>query len=222
MRLGSAGDHDGAPTKRPPRVRPAGLHAVLAEFDDAADVHRYYLEAQRQAAAGLSEPAVEIVPGAQTILFDQVEDPARLARELQKWQPAPQGSVMGRQIEIPTRYDGPDLAEVAQLWAVSIAQLIQLHAGLTHVVAFHGFAPGFAYLQGLPAHLAVPRRSSPRTRVPAGAVGLAGRYTGVYPRACPGGWQLIGQTDTRLWDASADPPALLLPGDRVRFVPVAE
>jgi len=84
-------------------------------------------------------------------------------------------------------------------------------------VAFGGFAPGFGYLTGLPKQLHVPRRATPRTRVPAGAVGLAGEFAGVYPRPSPGGWQLVGRTDVVLFDPNREPPALLSPGTRVRF-----
>lgn len=95
--------------------------------------------------------------------------------------------------------------------------MAELHTGAAYTVAFTGFAPGFGYLTGLPSPLRQPRLDSPRTRVPAGSVGLAGEFTGVYPRESPGGWRLLGHTTTPLFDAHADPPALLAPGDRVRF-----
>jgi KipI family sensor histidine kinase inhibitor len=125
--------------------------------------------------------------------------------------------------EIRVRYggaDGPDLEEVAAVHDLSPSDVVELHAGATYHVLFLGFAPGFAYLGGLPPGLATPRRSTPRTRVPAGSVGIAGEQTGVYPLAMPGGWQLIGRTDAPLWDLSRPSPALLQPGDLVRFVPV--
>jgi KipI family sensor histidine kinase inhibitor len=93
----------------------------------------------------------------------------------------------------------------------------EAHAGAEYVVGFIGFAPGFAYLTGLDERLHVPRRESPRTKVPAGAVAIADRFTAVYPRPSPGGWQLIGHTDVELWDVERDPPARLTPGTRVRF-----
>jgi len=114
-------------------------------------------------------------------------------------------------------YDGPDLDDVAVLTKLSVEQIVALHTGRELTVAFCGFAPGFAYLSGLPKDLQVSRRDEPRTRVPAGSVGLAGDRTGVYPRESPGGWQLIGRTDVVLWDLERDPPALLRPGLRVRF-----
>ena len=125
-------------------------------------------------------------------------------------------------VEIAVRYggeDGPDLDEVADLHDLRPADVVELHAGATYRVLFLGFAPGFAYLGGLPSALATPRRATPRARVPAGSVGIAGEQTGVYPLAMPGGWQLVGRTEARLWDATRQSPALLRPGDRVRFVP---
>jgi KipI family sensor histidine kinase inhibitor len=97
-------------------------------------------------------------------------------------------------------------------------EVVTTHTGTELVVAFCGFAPGFPYCTGLPERLAVPRLDAPRTRVPAGAVGLAGPFTGIYPTASPGGWRLIGHTDLVLWDTDRDPPATLVPGTRVRFV----
>ena len=132
-------------------------------------------------------------------------------------QPAPDES---RLIEIPVRYGGehgPDLESVASHAHISTARAIELHTGAEYRVAMIGFAPGFPYLSGLPAELETPRRATPRTLVPAGSVGIAGMQTGIYPLATPGGWQLIGRTDVRLFDAAADPPSLLRIGDRVRF-----
>jgi KipI family sensor histidine kinase inhibitor len=128
-------------------------------------------------------------------------------------------------IEIPVRYggpDGPDLGAVAELTRLSPSQVIEAHASAVYRVQLLGFLPGFAYLGLLPPELAVPRRSEPRRRVAAGSVGLAGVETAVYPVVSPGGWQLIGRTATVLWDARRQPPALLAPGDRVRFVPEAD
>ena len=127
-----------------------------------------------------------------------------------------------RTVEIPVRYggrDGPDLEDVAHVHGLSSADVAELHAGAAYRVLFLGFAPGFAYLGGLPPNLVTPRKATPRPRVPAGSVGIAGEQTGVYPRSMPGGWQLIGRTETRLWDPWRPSPALLEPGDRVRFVP---
>jgi allophanate hydrolase subunit 1 len=128
------------------------------------------------------------------------------------------GGPSGGRVELPTVYDGEDLASVAGYWGVTPREVIDRHRGTEFRVAFCGFAPGFGYLTGLPEELAVPRLATPRTRVPAGSVGLAGPYTGVYPGASPGGWLLIGRTDAVLFDPAAEPPALLAPGTVVRFV----
>jgi len=130
----------------------------------------------------------------------------------------------GPLVDLATRYggaDGPDLADVAALHDLTEADVIELHASVEYHVFFLGFAPGFAYLGTVPEAIATPRRATPRTRVPAGSVGLAGDQTGVYPFEMPGGWQLIGRTGARLWDLARPSPALLAPGARVRFVPRA-
>ena len=118
---------------------------------------------------------------------------------------------------IEVNYDGDDLDEVAGLTGLSRAEVIAAHTGRPWRVGFVGFAPGFGYLTSGDPRLTVPRRATPRTRVPAGAVGLAGEFCGVYPRESPGGWQLIGRTDARMWDIERDPPTLLRPGAWVRF-----
>lgn len=126
----------------------------------------------------------------------------------------------GEPLEIPVRYgggDGPDLDEVAARLRITPEDVIALHAGTTYRVFALGFAPGFAYLATLPPALVLPRRATPRTRVPAGSVAIAGEQTAVYPAATPGGWHLVGRTDLPVWDPRLDPPALLRPGGRVRF-----
>ena len=126
-------------------------------------------------------------------------------------------------VELPTTYggaDGPDLEAVAARAGLSADEVVEIHAGSTYRVAFVGFLPGFAYLGPIPSAIAMPRHATPRTSVPAGSVGIAGRQTGVYPFASPGGWQIIGRTSVATWDARRDPPALLTAGRRVRFVPV--
>ena len=128
-----------------------------------------------------------------------------------------------RQVEIPVCYGGafgPDLAEVASLCALSEEEVIARHAAASYRVYMIGFSPGFAYLGGLDAAIAAPRRGTPRLRVPAGSVGIAGMQTGIYPLATPGGWQIIGRTPKRLFLPAQENPCLLNPGDRLRFVPV--
>jgi KipI family sensor histidine kinase inhibitor len=128
-----------------------------------------------------------------------------------------------RLVEIPVCYggeNGPDLDDVAHACGLSAAQVIERHAAPEYLVAMLGFSPGFPYLLGLDAGLAVPRLATPRVRVPAGSVGIGGAQTGIYPDAGPGGWRLIGRTPQAMFDARRDPPARVLPGDRVRFVPI--
>ncbi|MET9296303.1 5-oxoprolinase subunit PxpB [Streptomyces sp. NPDC003077] len=202
------------------RPLPVGDHGLLIELDDAPAVEALHAELLRRAAAGTLPPVREIVPAARTVLLDGLADPARLAAELPSWHLAPPAAGDRPTVEIPVRYDGPDLADVAALWGVRPEEVAGLHSGTVFHVAFCGFAPGFGYLTGLPERYHVPRRATPRTKVPAGAVALAGPYTGVYPRSSPGGWQLIGTSDAVLWDPERDPAALLAPGTTVRFVPV--
>ncbi|WP_329276560.1 5-oxoprolinase subunit B family protein [Streptomyces sp. NBC_00691] len=200
-----------------PRALRVGERALLVELAGGEEAEAFHAELLRRRAAG-SLPAVrEIVPAARTVLLDGVADPDRLAAELSGWEVAPLPARVGAAIEIPVRYDGPDLAEVAALWGVSVEAAVRIHAAAEFRVAFCGFAPGFGYLTGLDERYGVPRRATPRTAVPAGSVALAGPYTGVYPRSSPGGWQLIGTTDVVLWDTGREPAALLAPGTRVRF-----
>lgn len=124
-----------------------------------------------------------------------------------------------RIVEIPVIYDGEDMADVADLLGISVDEVVRRHCDTAWSVAFVGFAPGFAYLTGGDPIFDVPRRKVPRLSVPAGAVGLAGTFSGVYPRVSSGGWQLLGHTETPMWDERADPPALLQPGDTVRLRP---
>jgi KipI family sensor histidine kinase inhibitor len=192
--------------------RAVGHHALLVEVEDA-DAALSLATWAREA----SVDAVEVVPAAASVLFDGVADVPALARTLAGWSPAAEVPA-GELVELGVRYDGPDLAAVAERWEVDVATVIERHTSLEYVAEFCGFAPGFSYLRGLPEELAVPRLDSPRSRVPAGAVGLAGTWCGVYPRSSPGGWLLLGTTDAVLWDQDRDPPALLPPGTRVRFV----
>ncbi|MFE6979149.1 allophanate hydrolase subunit 1 [Streptomyces sp. NPDC057682] len=219
-----------APRTAPPTVLPAGPGALLVELAHREDADAFHTEVLRRRAAGALPEVRDIVPGERTVLLDGIagdgaagDGVAALARELRAWTVPPPSSGSGAAVELPVVYDGPDLAEVAEVWGVAAEDVARIHAETEFRVAFCGFAPGFGYLTGLPGSLHVPRRATPRTRVPAGAVALAGPYTGVYPRPSPGGWQLIGQLPDPgpLWDPDREPAALLTPGTRVRFVEVA-
>jgi KipI family sensor histidine kinase inhibitor len=199
------------------RLRPAGPSALLIECRDAEQVEAWRAELWRRRESG-ELPATDIVPGARTVLIDGV-DPAA-AELIAGWpEPDPAAAAEGPLVEIPTTFDGADLPDVARRWQVTVDQAVTRLLDTPLTVAFCGFAPGFAYLRGLPADWSVPRLDAPRPRVPAGAVGLAGTYAGIYPTASPGGWRLVGRTGTPLFDVAAEPPALLGPGTRVRLVP---
>ncbi|MEV8091392.1 5-oxoprolinase subunit B family protein [Streptomyces nigra] len=200
------------------RTLPVGDDALLVEVSSGEEARALHAELLRRRAEG-SLSVREIVPAARTVLLDGLTDPDRLAAEL-ALSDVPSAPAHARDVvRLPVRYDGPDLGDVAALWGVSPREVARIHADTEFSVAFCGFAPGFGYLTGLPRRYDVPRRATPRTAVPAGAVALAGPYTGVYPRSSPGGWQLIGTTDAVLWDHTRVPAALLAPGTRVRFVP---
>jgi KipI family sensor histidine kinase inhibitor len=193
-----------------------GADSLLVEVSDTAAAMRVYDEALRREVE-----AADVVPAARTVLFAGVPDVARLEGDLAGWKPdqdSPAPTGRGPVVEVPTVYDGPDLDSVARHWDLSPREVVDLHTSSEMVVAFCGFAPGFAYCTGLDMTRPVPRLDEPRTRVPAGAVGLADVFTGVYPSESPGGWQLIGRTDLLLWDEHREQPATLAPGTRVRFV----
>jgi KipI family sensor histidine kinase inhibitor len=202
-------------------VRPVGGAALLVEVDGPDEVRALDAELQRRRAAGTLPRVSEIVPGLRTILLDGLDDPTGLAGELPSWTVRPVEGHDGPCVEIPTQYDGADLAAVADRWHVPVAGCVAVHAAIEFRVAFIGFAPGFAYLTGLPEAYRVPRHPTPRAAVPAGSVGLADGFCGVYPRSTPGGWQLIGHTDLELWDVDRPESSPLVPGARVRFVPIA-
>ncbi|ORT55111.1 5-oxoprolinase subunit PxpB [Streptomyces sp. CB03238] len=201
------------------RTLAVGERALLVELDSGEETEAFHAELLRRRAAGALPAVTEIVPAARTVLLDGVEEPGRLAAVVAGWEVEPLHARVDPAVEIPVRYDGPDLPDVAALWGVTPEEVARIHSAAEFRVAFCGFAPGFGYLTGLPAAYEVPRRATPRTAVPAGSVAMAGPYTGVYPRASPGGWRLIGTTDAVLWDPARDPAALLSPGTRVRFVP---
>ena len=199
------------------RLRPAGERGLLVEVESLELVHRLHA-----ALRALDPPGVvELVPAYRTLLV--VADPERagaldeLAARLPALELPPADAVAGDPVEIPVRYDGQDLPEVAGLTGLDAEEVVRRHTAPEYTVAFLGFSPGFPYLVGLDPALEVPRRDTPRTSIPAGSVGLAGGQTGIYPSASPGGWQLIGRTEVTLFDPGRDPPALLAPGGRLRF-----
>ena len=197
--------------------RPYGDRAVLLEPADPS------LLAGLRAALGSAPGVLELVPAARTVLarFDPARTSAgAIAAAALQAEQAPPDPAAGPLVELPVDYDGADLREVAREVGCSVPALIARHAAAEYTVAFCGFAPGFAYLTGLEPALHRPRLATPRTAVPAGAVGIAGEYTGVYPRSSPGGWRLLGRTAATLWDLDRTPPALLVPGVRVRFRPL--
>lgn len=197
------------------RIRRVGASALLVE---TPDVEAWRAELWRRRERGELD-AAEIVPGAATVLLDGLSAPEWVAGALPGWAPDPSSAPpAGALVEVPTVFDGEDLAFVAGHWGVSPAEAVDRLVGIEFRVAFCGFAPGFAYLGGLRDEWGVPRRAAPRPRVPAGSVALAGEYAGIYPTASPGGWRLIGRTDIQLFDVRREPPALLAPGVRVRLV----
>ncbi|MGW7414411.1 5-oxoprolinase subunit B family protein [Streptomyces sp. NPDC054863] len=199
-----------------------GPRALLVELPDLSHAQALHAELLRRRAVGGLPGVRDIVPAARTVLLDGLADPQALAADLRTWCIPPLTADEGPLIEIPVRYDGPDLADVAELWGMSADRVPAALGELELRVAFCGFAPGFGYLTGLPEALHLPRRATPRTAVPAGSVALAGEYAGIYPRSSPGGWQLIGSTDVTLWDPRREPAALLAPGTRVRFTDCTE
>ncbi|MFD5464276.1 5-oxoprolinase subunit PxpB [Kitasatospora sp. NPDC127059] len=205
---------DGGPGRR---VRRVGERALLVELPGTAEVAALYGWLRERQAAGELGGVDEVVPAARTVLLDGVTDAPALAALLRTARPAAATAASGPLLEVPTVYDGADLAELAALWGVSAEAAVRIHTEPEYVVAFCGFAPGFGYLTGLPPRYEVPRRATPRSAVPTGSVALAGRYTGVYPSPSPGGWRLIGRTALALWDPAREPAALLAPGARVRF-----
>lgn len=189
------------------RIRPYGEGAALIEVGSSAQA--LALHRALQGHPGV----VESVPAARTVLVvGEVPDLGALPYEA-----AP--TAEQDEIVLDVRYDGPDLADTARELGMSTEEVVRRHSAGQYVVGFCGFAPGFAYLTGLDPALHLPRLATPRTAVPAGAVGIAGEFSGVYPRSSPGGWRLLGTTSAVVWDPQREPPALLVPGTRVRFRP---
>lgn len=213
------------------RILPYGDRALLLDVDDAGAVQA--LVGALEHARGDAEEGspfgeiVEVVPAARTVLLRHPR-PALLAEALSQrpqladaaWatiHPSASTSV----VEIATVYDGPDLEAVAAHLGIGVEEVVRRHTAGDYVVAFLGFAPGFAYLTGGDPSLRVPRLRTPRARVPAGSVAIAGDYSAIYPTASPGGWHLLGRTGAVVWDLAAEPPTPFAPGVPVRFVAVA-
>jgi len=217
--------------KRFPRVLPVGDAALSVELGETIDpalnarVRALDRSLQRLPVEGVRET----VPTYRSLLVLYEPRDARFAdlrdtllERLEEPAAAEDASTLH---VVPTRYggaDGPDLADVARRAGITEAEAVSYHTGCEYTAYMLGFTPGFAYLGSLPEALETPRRATPRTRVPEGSVALAGRQTSIYPSASPGGWNLIGRTSLKLFDPAADPPALVLPGDRVRFVSVPD
>ncbi|MEG2630568.1 MAG: carboxyltransferase domain-containing protein [Comamonas sp.] len=202
------------------RFLPVNLNAVLVELDDLAQTLALLQSLQTEPVAGVEE----LIPAARTILVyfnPALTQLPQLIDAIGARSVAAQVERSSHRVQIPVHYDGEDLREVADILGVAPADVVRMHTGGEYSVAFTGFAPGFAYLSGGDARLDVPRRKTPRTRIPAGAVGLAGTFSGVYPQASPGGWQIIGTTPVQMWDLERVAPSLLRPGYRVQFVDVA-
>lgn len=201
------------------RILRAGDSALLAEFDSLDEVLAHFRALDRERPRGV----VDLVPAARTLLvcFDPSETGVQVVHKWVTTTPPVSGDdVDVEEVTLEVRYDGADLEEVGELTGLGADGVVAAHTGSLWTVAFGGFAPGFAYLTGGDSRLHVPRRSSPRTSVPSGAVGLAGEFSGVYPRKSPGGWQLIGTSDAPLWQPDRTPAALLRPGCAVRFVAI--
>ena len=215
-------------------IEPLGDACLVVRLGTGIDAStsRTVAAATASLAAAALPGVVDIAPTFNTVavVFDPLRaDASDLSGAIQARFGSLEGAVpttgaTGPIVEIPVAYggdDGPDLAAVAAHARLDPEEIVRLHTTADHVVGMIGFAPGFPYLLGLPAALAIPRRATPRTRVPAGSVAIAERQTGIYPWTSPGGWHVIGRTPRAMFDADRDPPALLRAGDLVRFVPVA-
>ena len=199
-----------------PRLLPSGPRAWLVELA-AADVVGFAEAVRRRA----DPTVVDVVPAARTVLVEVADRDSlgRVGEWLRTVVPdgVPDAGAMPT-VEIAVRYDGEDLADVAAACGMSTHEVAERHTAPTYQCAFCGFAPGFAYLTGLDPALHLPRRPTPRTRVPAGSVAIAAEYSAVYPSVSPGGWHLLGHTDAAMWDTTRVEPALVRPGTLVRFV----
>ncbi|WP_283248422.1 carboxyltransferase domain-containing protein [Corynebacterium qintianiae] len=199
-----------------PVVKPVGSRAVIVDLPDLDAVMDWH----SALSAEPLEHQTDVVAAARTVLitFDSPAAAATAAAALPGFSPAAAERATPRDIEIEVRYDGADLDSLAESLGMTRDSLVDWHTSTTWVAAFGGFAPGFTYCVPEDGNgLSIPRLATPRTEVPAGAVALAGEFSAVYPRTSPGGWQLVGTTHTPMWDSAASPPALVAPGDRVRY-----
>lgn len=204
------------------RILPSGSTGLLLECEQLDEVLGLYATVLDERPEGV----LDVVPAARTVLL--VIDPAtttleRVRDAVEHLEPTRRDPAEGADedvLEVPVVYDGEDLDDIAGILGCDRDEVVRRHTHGLWTVAFCGFAPGFGYLTADDGGWDVPRRESPRTRVPAGSVGLAGEFSGVYPRASPGGWQLLGHTELAAFDLERDPPALLAPDTRVRFVAV--
>lgn len=213
-----------------PPILPLGEAAWTVALGDTVGLellHRVTALAQRIRVEGIPS-VIEIVPAyaAVTVFFDPRTGDANALRDrlaelavLPSEQSSPSAAAPAPLITIPVRYDGPDLVDVAKATGLSEAEVVRRHVAPEYRVYLLGFAPGWAYLGDLDPGLVLPRRTQPRTRVPAGSVAIGGAQTGVYPLVTPGGWHLIGSTQVKMFDPGREPAALLSVGDRVRFEP---
>lgn len=201
-------------------TRFVGDSALLVDTENAQAAQQLCAVIHRQSLKGLRE----LVPAYNTLLveFDPLEfDVMQFIRRLPQFLKASPLRGRVREHDIEVTYNGEDLKEVARVTGLSIIEVILCHSAATYTVAFLGFAPGFPYLAGLDPKLRMPRLQSPRTQVPAGAVAIADEFSGIYPQATPGGWRILGHTNTVLFDVSRPTPALLMPSDTVHFQPLA-
>jgi KipI family sensor histidine kinase inhibitor len=202
------------------RILPSGSAGLLLECDDLAEVLGWYGVLQEDPPEGV----VDLVPAARTLLLvldPGATTPARVRAHVEDLEPGEgrtAGDTAESVLEVPVVYDGEDLDDVAAILGCDRDEVVRRHTSGVWTVAFCGFAPGFGYLTAHAEEWSVPRRESPRTKVPPGSVALAGEFSAVYPRETPGGWQLIGRTELAVFDLDRDPPALLTPETRVRFV----
>jgi KipI family sensor histidine kinase inhibitor len=212
-------------------TRDVSESSFLTEFPETTEeeANRFAVALAERLARKPPRGLLDAIPGARTlfVLFDpSIAGREGLVRRLRRLgQQAGSAPPESRRFRIPVAYggeSGPDLSALARDRGITADELARRHAGSDYTVAFLGFAPGFPYLTGLPPELAAPRRENPRTHVPAGSVAIGGEYTAIYPAETPGGWKLIGRSPVRLFDASAHPPALLRPGDRVSFEPITQ